>query len=139
VGDPFGLLDLGSLCGEPSGVWRGGTELATRRTGLFGGEFVGLLFEEQLECSFGQSLSGSGGDLLEGSEIDVESGPVVPKGSFGDDFGPRSSEFVELSEFLGCEAWGGHGSACLGVASMTDWGISYPAPETPQGFQQTAA
>jgi hypothetical protein len=80
VGDAFDLLDLGSLGSERAGVGFGGTELSAGGTGLLGGELVGLLFEEQLEGSLGQSLGGGGGDLLEGSEVDIESGSVVAEG-----------------------------------------------------------
>ncbi len=59
-----------------------------------------MLFEEQLECSFGESLCRSGGDLLEGCEIDIESGSVVSEGSFGDDFGPLLGEVVKFLKFL---------------------------------------
>ena len=126
VGDPFGLLDLGSLGGERSGVWLGGTELATRRTGLFAGEFVGLLSEEQLEGSLGQPVCGGGGDLLEGSEVHVESGSVVPEGSLGHDLCPPGGEVVEFPEFLGREVGRRHGSSCLAVAAMTGWGFPIP-------------
>lgn len=93
---------------------------------MLGWEFVGLLFEEQLESSFGQALSGRSGDLLEGSEVHIESRSVVAEGSLGDDFGPLACEFVELVEFLGCEAGCRHGSSCLTVASRTDWGFPIP-------------
>jgi hypothetical protein len=104
VGDPLGLLNLGPPCGERSGVGVRGAQLAARGTGLLVGEFVGLLFEEQLERPFGQSVCGGGGDLLEGAEVHVESGSVVPEGPPGDDLGPLPGEVVELSEFLRCEA-----------------------------------
>jgi hypothetical protein len=104
VGDPLDLLDLGSLSGERSGVGLRGTGFAAPGTGLSIGEFVGLLFEEQLESSFGQPLCGGGGDLLEGPEVHVESGTVVAESPLGDDLGPLAGEFVELLEFLGCES-----------------------------------
>ena len=68
------------------------------------GEFVGLLFEEELEGSLGQPLGGSGGDLLEGPEVHIEPGSIVAESPLGDDLGPLLCEFVELLEFLGCEA-----------------------------------
>jgi hypothetical protein len=104
VGDPLDLLHLGSRGGQGAGVGLGGTEPATSGTGLLVGEFVSLLFEEQLEGPLGQSVGRGVCDLLESSEVHVESGPVVPEGPFGDDPGPLPSEFVELLEFLGCEA-----------------------------------
>src|SRR4051812_1272967 len=60
VGEGFDLLDRGSPCGERSDVGLGRTELPARGAGLLGGEFAGLLFEEQLERSFGQPV-GRGG------------------------------------------------------------------------------
>jgi hypothetical protein len=104
VGDPFDLLDLGTLCGERAGVWLRGAGLAALGTGLLIGELVGLLLEEQLEGSLGQSVGSGVGDLLEGAEVHIEAGPVVAEGPPGDDLGPLSGEFVELLEFLGCES-----------------------------------
>jgi hypothetical protein len=126
VRDPFDLLDLGSLSGERSGVGLGGTGLPALGTGLFIRELVGLLLEEQLEGPFGQSVRGRGGDLLEGAEVHVESGSVVPEGPLGDDLGPLAGEIVELLEFLGCEAGRRHGSSCLAVASMMGRGFLIP-------------
>ena len=73
-----------------------------------------------MERSFGQPLGGRSGDLLEGPEVHIEAGSVVAKSSFGNNFGPLAGEVVELLEFLGCEAWGRHDSACLAVASRTE-------------------
>jgi hypothetical protein len=126
VGDAFDLLDLGSLGSERAGVGFGGTELSAGGTGLLGGELVGLLFEEQLEGSLGQSLGGGGGDLLEGSEVDIESGSVVPEGPLGDDLGPLAGEVVELLEFLGCEAGRRHALSCQVDAAMRGW--EFPIP-----------
>ena len=97
------------------------------------GEFVGLLLEEQLESSLGQPVGGSGGDLLEGLEVHVESGALVADGPLGDGRGPLPCEFVELLELLGCEAGRRHGSSCLAVASMT--GRGFPIP--PSKHRQT--
>jgi hypothetical protein len=127
VCDAFDLLHLGSLSGEGAGVRFCGTELAAGGTGLLFGEFTGLLFEEELESSFGQPLSGGGGDLLEGPEVHIEPGSVVPEGSPGNDFGPLPGEFVELLEFLGCESGCRHGWSCLAVTSMTGCGFPIPS------------
>jgi hypothetical protein len=129
VGDPFDLLNLGSPCGERACVWLGGTEFAAVGTGLSIGEFTGLLFEEELESPLGQSLSGSGGDLLEGAEVHIETGSVVPEGPPGDDLCPPGGEVVEFPEFLGGEAGCRHGSSCLAVASTTGWGFPIPHPK----------
>jgi len=94
------------------------TEFPAVWTGLLFGEFVCLLLEEELKCSFGEALGGSGGNLLEGSEIDIESRPVVTECPFGNDFGPLSRECSEFLEFLGCESRCGHGLSCLDVTSI---------------------
>jgi hypothetical protein len=125
VGDAFDLLNLGTRGGERAGVWLGGTELAALGAQLFGGEFAGLLFEEQLEGSLGQSVCGGVGDLLEGAEVDVESGSVVAEGPLGDDLAPLGSESAELAEFLGRESRGRHGSSCLHVASIAAPGFLF--------------
>ena len=90
---------------------------------MLGGELVGLLLEEQLEGSLRQSVCRSRGDLLEGSEVHIESGPIVAEGPLRDDLSPPGGEFVEFPEFLGREAWRRHGSSGLAVASVTDRGF----------------
>jgi hypothetical protein len=109
VSDAFDLLDGGPLSGKRSCVRLGGTRLAAVWTGLLVGEFVGLLLEEKLESSLVESLCGSGGDLLEGAEVDVEAGSVITECSFGDDLCPSGSEVLEFLEFFGCEAGRRHG------------------------------
>lgn len=103
-----------------------GAEFAAVGTGLFVGEFVGLLSEEEFECALGESVSRGGGDLFHGSEVDIEPGSVVAEGPLGDDFGPLPCKVVELSELLGCEAGRRHGLSCLAVASMTGRGFPIP-------------
>jgi hypothetical protein len=92
-------------------------------TELVFGESPGLLLKEELECPFGQTLGRRRGDLLEGSEVDIESGPVVAEGSFGDDLAPLGGQCPEPAEFLGCEVRGGHRSSGLEVAAMTASGF----------------
>src|SRR5829696_3617712 len=105
VSDAFGLLDRGPLCGEFPRVGLGGAEFAAGRTGLFVWEFVSLLLKEQLECSLVESLRGGGGDLLEGAEVHIESGSVVPEGPLGNNLRPSCGQIVEFLEFVGCELW----------------------------------
>ena len=81
---------------------------------------------EELERSLGEPLCGGGGDLLEGPEVHVEPGSVVPEGPLRDDPGPLAGEFVELLQFLRCEVWRRHGSSCLAVASIMGWGFPIP-------------
>lgn len=104
MGDAFELLDFGPLRRECARVRLSGTESVAVGTGLFGGESLGLLLEEQLERSFGQPLRGGGGDLLEGTEVDIESRAVVTERALGNDFAPLGSQGPEPVEFLGCES-----------------------------------
>src|ERR1700680_4316565 len=109
VGDAFGLLDLGSLSGEGSRVWFRGTGLAAVGTEGLLGELVGLLLEEQLERSLGEPLCGGRGDLLHGSEIDIQPRPVVAERSLRNDFAPLGRQCPESVQFLRCELGCGHG------------------------------
>jgi hypothetical protein len=104
VGDAFGLLDFGPLRRECACVRLGGTESVAVGTGLFGGESLGLLLEEQLECYFGEPLRGGGGDLLEGAEVDIETRSVIAECPLGNDLGPLSRKVVEFLKFLGRES-----------------------------------
>ena len=126
VCDAFDLLDSGSLSGQLSGVWLGWTELTTVRTRLFFGELVGLLLEQQLESSFGQSLCGSSGDLLEGSEIDIQARSVVAESPLGDNLCPPRCQIVKFLEFLGCKSWSGHRPVCLEVTPRAILGFPIP-------------
>jgi hypothetical protein len=100
MGDPLGLLDLGPLDCERSGVGYGGTGLAAVRTGLVG-QHAGL---------------------LEGPAIHVEPRSVVAECPLRDDLGPPGSK---AAEFLGREAgaaWLVLPCGCVDGGS----GISYP-------------
>jgi hypothetical protein len=126
VGHPFGLLDLGPLGSQGAAVRLGGTELAAGGTGLLVGKLVGLLLQEQLQGPFGEPLGGGGSDLLEGAEVDLESGAVVAEGPSGHDFGPLGGQGSELVEFLSGESGSGHGSSCLEVAAMVTGAVPIP-------------
>jgi hypothetical protein len=78
---------------------------------LFLRESLGLLFEEELKGSFRDPLGGGGGDLLHGSEIDIQIGPVFAEGSFGNNFPPLCRQCPELVEILRCQSWRSHGSS----------------------------
>jgi hypothetical protein len=82
-------------------------------------EGLGLLLEEGLQGSLGESGGGGGGDLLHGAEIDVESGALVAEGAAGDDLAPAGGEVVEFLEFVGRESAGSHDASCLGVETRT--------------------
>jgi hypothetical protein len=90
------------------------------------GELVGLLFQEQLECSLGQPLRGCGGDLLHGSEIDIQPRPVVTEGTLGDNLSPLGRQSPEPIQFLACKSWCGHGSSCLDVTPKATAGFPLP-------------
>jgi hypothetical protein len=117
VGDAFGLLNLSPLGGEGAAVGLGGTELAAGGTGLLVGEFVGLLLQQQLQGTFGESLGGDGSNLLEGAKVHVESRAVVAEGPSGHDFAPLGGQGFKLVEFLSGESGSRHGSSCLEVAA----------------------
>jgi hypothetical protein len=80
-------------------------------------EFVGLLCQEQLECSFGQPARGRSGDLLEGAEIDIQTRSVISEGALGNNLCPSCRQIVQFLEFLGAKVWGGHRLSCLEVAT----------------------
>jgi hypothetical protein len=104
VGYPFALLDHGSPGREGALVELRGTKPAAVGTGLFLRKSLGLLFEEELKGSFREPLSRGGGDLLHGSEIDIQIGPVFAEGSFGNNFPPLCGQRSELVEIFGCKS-----------------------------------
>jgi hypothetical protein len=103
---------------------------------LLVGEFLGLLFEEELESAFGESLGRSGGDLFHGSEIDVESGPAFAEGAFGNNFAPLGGELSKFLKFLGGEAFGSHSRSCLEVAVLVPGGFPIPPPPSGQPLRK---
>ena len=70
-------------------------------------EVLGLLFEERLKGSFGESLSGIGGNLLHAAEINIESRPIVAERPFRNNFAPLGRQVTDILEFLGgsVRAW----------------------------------
>jgi hypothetical protein len=126
VGDRFGLPDDRPLGGKGTGRGPGEAEASASGAGLLRREFGGLLFEEQLESPLRESLSRDRGDLLEGAEIDLKTRPLVPEGPFGDDFGPLSSEVVELLKFLRCEFDRCHDSPPTEVTTRATAGFPIP-------------
>ncbi len=79
-----------------------------------------------MEGALGQPVCGGVGDLLEGAEVDLESGAVVAEGPSGHDFGPLGGQGSELVEFLSGESGSGHGSSCLEVAAMVTGAVPIP-------------
>jgi hypothetical protein len=88
-------------------------------TGRLLAQGMGLLFEEGLQGSLGETGGRGEGDLLHGGEIDVESRPLVPVGASGDNFAPLGGEVVEFLEFFGSEGATCHDASCLGVGTKT--------------------
>ena len=80
---------------------------------------LGLLFEEGLQGSLGEPGGGGEGELLHGSEIDVESRPLVTVGASGHDFAPLCGEVVEFVEFLRSEGVACHDASCIEVKTKT--------------------
>lgn len=79
VGEAFGLLDLGPLGGQGPAVRLGGTELAAGGTGLFVGELVGLLLQQQLQGSFSESLGATVAICSKVRKSTSRPGPSSPK------------------------------------------------------------
>jgi hypothetical protein len=75
------------------------------------------LLQERGEGALGQSAGGDVGDLLQGEQIDVESGSGVAERAARDDFPPLGSQIAYILEFLGCESGSGHRLSCLVLAS----------------------
>lgn len=128
MGDGFGLLHLGCLSGE--GASGGPSEAGTPASGarLFGRQFGGLLFKEQLEGALGQPVSGGVGDLLERAEVDIEPGTVVAERPPGDDLGPLLGQVVELSQFIRRELVRRHPSPPPEVPTRATGGLPIPTP-----------
>lgn len=83
--------------------------------GLLRAEGLGLLLQGGGEGAFGQSGGGRSGELLQGGEIEVESGAGVAEGAAGDNFAPVGSESTDIVEVLGGECLACHRPSCLEV------------------------
>src|SRR6188472_3435671 len=129
VGDPFGLLHRGPLCGERTGVGLDRTEPVTAGTGGLVGHLLSLLLEHLLKRPFGQSVRRGGGDLLHRLEVHVQSRPVVAEGPLGDDFAPLGRQDTQSVEFLGCEAWGRHDLSLSEVPTRATDAFPIPLPD----------
>ena len=66
-------------------------------------EGQGLLFQKGGKGALGQAGRSRGGELLEGGEVDGESGALFAEGAAGDDFAPLGGEVAEFLEVLGRE------------------------------------
>jgi hypothetical protein len=76
-------------------------------------EGVGLLFQEGSQGAFGKSGGSRGRDLLEGGEIEVESGSVVPESAPGDNSAPLGGQITEVLEVLRRDMIACHRLSCL--------------------------
>jgi hypothetical protein len=101
-----------------------GAESAAVGAGLLLAEGLGLLLQSGGESAFGQSGGGSGGELLQGGEIEVESGAGLAEGPSGDSFAPLGSESTDILEFLRGEGIACHRPSCLEVAESGRVGLS---------------
>jgi hypothetical protein len=90
------LLELAARDLEGATLAAEGTGSPAFGTGLRRAQGVGLLFEEGLQGALDEAGGRGAGDLLHGSEIDVEPGTGVAEGTAGDDFAPLGGELAEL-------------------------------------------
>jgi hypothetical protein len=88
VSHRFGLLDGRPVGDEGAGGGFEPAEFATIRAGMFGGQFLGLLLEQQLQGALGHSLGGGVSQLFHGPEIDLQTGASVAESPLGDNFSP---------------------------------------------------
>jgi hypothetical protein len=93
-----------------------GAESAAVGAGLLGAQRLGLLLQSGGESAFAQSGGGRSGDLLQGGEIEVETGALFAEGAAGDDFAPLGSENTDILEVLRGEWLACHRPSCLEVA-----------------------
>ena len=113
------MLQLGALHMERAFLTAEDTRPSAVGTGLLLAQGMGLLFEEGLQGSLRETDGRGESDLLHGSEIDVESRPLVTVSAAGHDFAPLCSEFVEFVEFVGSEGVACHDASCIEVKTKT--------------------
>jgi hypothetical protein len=102
VGYRFVVLDgLAGVDMQLVGLPPDGAEGAASRAGLLRAEGVGLLFQEGGEGAFGESSSGSGGNLLQGGEVAIEAWSRVAEGPSGNNFTPLGGQIADVPEVLG--------------------------------------
>jgi hypothetical protein len=83
---------------------------------LLRAEGLGLLLQSGGERAFGQPGGGSGGELLQGGEVEVEAGPGLAEGASGDNFAPLGGKGTDILEVLRGEGLACHRPSCLEVA-----------------------
>jgi hypothetical protein len=109
------LVQLAALHVEGAFVTAQDASPSAVGTGLVLAQGLGLLFEQGLQGSLGETGGRGESDLLHGREIDVESRPLVPVDASGDDFAPLGGKLVEFLEFVGCEGVVCHDASCFEV------------------------
>ncbi len=65
---------------------------AARRTGVEFRELVGVPIQQGFQSALSEGLSGLGGDLFHGGEVDIEARAVGSEGPFGDHLAEVVSE-----------------------------------------------
>jgi hypothetical protein len=113
VANRFALLQLGALDLERAWLAADDTGPSALGTGLLFPQTLGLLFEQGLQSSFGESGSSGLGDELRGLQIHVESRSVGSDSVSGDNFAPLGSQTAEVLEFFGCEGSLCHDASCV--------------------------
>jgi hypothetical protein len=76
------------------------------------------LVQEGGEGALEQSPGGGVRDLLQGQEIDVQTGAGVAEGAAGDNFAPLGCQVTEVLELFGCKPGSSHDLSFLGLAPM---------------------
>jgi hypothetical protein len=97
-----------------------GAEAATSGAGLWVGQALGLLLEEDLQGTVAEAIGGGVCDLLHGSQIEGEVRSIVSEGTSCDDFSPAGDQFVDLPEFFGCDVALRHLQSLPVLASSTE-------------------
>src|SRR6516162_7735769 len=81
-----------------------------RRQGL------GLLFEQGGKCALGQAGGGSDGNLLQGSQVGVQTGPGVAEGASCHDLTPAGRQITDILECFRGKLSSGHALSFHGLA-----------------------
>src|SRR5262249_36449704 len=99
---------------------------AAGRAGGFGGQGLGLVFQEGSEGARGQAAGGRRGDPFQGEAIDVRAGAGLPESTPGSNCPPAGRQFTDCLEVLGCQLRSGHRLSCLSVTPKHREGHSFP-------------
>jgi hypothetical protein len=103
VADGLAVGEGAALADQRAWLLAHRTGAAAVRTGVVGGEGLGLLLQEGGQRALGPSVGRRGGDLLHSGEVDVAAGAGVADGAARHDLAPPGSQVTEILEFLGCQ------------------------------------